>query len=81
MHLTVPGVLQDAAQTSYENKTILCGHWHASYGHAKYENACSEFGADADFTPYCGPRVTAVDACTAQNGKINIAVLVDNPIK
>lgn len=67
----------DAAQTAYENKTILCGHWHASYGHSKYENACSEFGDDADFTPYYGPRVIAIDACTARSGIVNVVVLED----
>ncbi len=28
----------DAAQTADENKTIVCGHWHTSYGHSKYEH-------------------------------------------
>jgi hypothetical protein len=34
----------DAAQACTEEKTILCGHWHCSYGHARYENKGSEFG-------------------------------------
>ena len=57
----------DAAQTANEEKTILCGHWHCSYGHAVYEHKGSEFGPDADFTPYYGPGVIALDACTAHS--------------
>ena len=41
----------DAAQTADEEKTIVCGHWHTSYGHREDENKGSEFGDDADFTP------------------------------
>jgi hypothetical protein len=67
----------DAAQTCMEEKTILCGHWHVSYGHAKYEQKGSEFGPDADFSPYFGSRVIALDACTAFSGKINMIILND----
>ena len=70
----------DAAQTADEEKTILCGHWHCSYGHAKYEQKGSEFGPDADFTPYYGPHVIALDACTAHSKRINVLVLEDDPL-
>lgn len=67
----------EAAQTCMEEKTILCGHWHASYGHAKYEKKGTEFGPDADFSPYYGPGIIALDACTAFSGRINVIVLED----
>ncbi len=67
----------DAAQTSDETKTIICGHWHASYGHSKYERIGSEFGPDAVFSPYYGPGVIAIDACTAHSGMVNCIVLED----
>ena len=67
----------DAAQACGEEKTILCGHWHCSYGHARYENKGSEFGPDADFSPYYGRGVIALDACTALSRKINILTLED----
>ena len=68
----------DAARTAPEpEKTVLCGHWHASYGHAVYERKCSEFGPDADFSPYRGPGVIALDACTAYSGQVNVLVLED----
>ena len=67
----------DAAQYCHEDKTILCGHWHCSYGHAVYDHKGSEFGPDADFGPYYGPGVIALDACTAFSRKINILTLED----
>lgn len=70
----------DAAQTCLEEKTILCGHWHASYGHSHYEHSGPEHGEGADFSPYYGPGVIALDACTAHSGKINIVVIEDNPL-
>lgn len=67
----------DAAQTADENKTIVCGHWHTSYGHSKYEHKGTEFGEDADFSPYYGPGIIAIDACTAFSGKVNCLVMED----
>ncbi|MBO4831239.1 MAG: metallophosphoesterase [Oscillospiraceae bacterium] len=67
----------DAAQSCLEKKTVLCGHWHASYGHAVYEGRGSEFGPDADFSPYTGPGVIALDACTAHSGAVNVITLDD----
>lgn len=58
-----------------EGKTIVCGHWHCSYGHFKYEGKGSEFGTDADFSPYHAPGIIALDACTAHSGRVNVVVL------
>ena len=58
-------------------KTIVCGHWHCSYGHSKYEGICSEFGPDADFSPYYAHGVIALDACTSYSGRVNVVVLED----
>ncbi len=70
----------DAAQTCMEDKTIFCGHWHASYGHWKYEHKGSEFGDDADYSPYYGPGIIAIDACTAWSNQINVVVIEDEPL-
>ena len=67
----------DAAETCRTDKTVVCGHWHASYGHAKYEHKGSEFGEDADFSPYIAPGIIALDACTAYSAKINVLVIED----
>ena len=60
-----------------EGKTVVCGHWHCSYGHSSIEGKCSEFGPDADFTPYYAPGIIALDACTAHSGRVNVIVLED----
>lgn len=67
----------DAARSSLEEKTIVCGHWHASYGHAKYLSKGSEFGADACFAPYYNNGIIAIDGCTARSGIVNVLVLED----
>ena len=67
----------DAARSCREDKTILCGHFHCSYGHAVYEHRGSEFGPDADFSPYRAPGVIALDACTAYSGRVNMVVIRD----
>jgi len=66
-----------ASQTVRDNKTIICGHWHASYGHSWFEGKGSEFGSDAIFSPYFGSGIIAIDACTAHSGIVNIFVLED----
>ena len=71
----------DAAPTCMEEKTILCGHWHTSYGHWKYEHKGSEFDDDADFSPYYGNGIIALDACTAFSNRINVITLEDDPIE
>lgn len=67
----------DAAQSCMEKKTIVCGHWHASYGHAKYEDRGAEFGPTADFMPYHAPGIIAIDGCTAVSGRVNMLVIED----
>lgn len=60
-----------------ENKTILCGHWNVSYGHSKLDGQGSEFGPDADFSPYYGTGIIALDACTVYSGIVNCVVIED----
>ena len=43
----------------------------------KYEHKGTEFGEDADFSPYYGPGIIAIDACTAFSGKVNCLVIED----
>ena len=62
-------------------KTIICGHWHCSYGHMldsiKTDCWISEFDEDAVWTPYYNDGVIAIDTCTAHTGKVNVLVLDD----
>lgn len=69
------------------NKTIICGHWHCSYGHylkalekAIVENTeieVEEFGPTAIWEPFEAEGIIAIDACTAHTGKVNILVIED----
>lgn len=58
------------------NKTIVCGHWHCSYGHAKYELDGDEF-ENANFEPYYANGIIALDSCCAFSKKINCIVIED----
>ena len=58
-----------------EDKAIVCGHWHTSYGHSKIDHNGSEFGSDAVFTPFYGNGIIALDACTSRTGFVNCIVL------
>ena len=59
------------------DKTIVCGHWHCSYGHAKIEGNGEERGDNADYSPYYGKGVIALDACTVLSKKVNCIVIDD----
>ncbi len=59
------------------NKTIVCGHWHVSYGHSEIEHLCSEWGEDADFSPFRAEGILAIDACTPKTLTVNCVVIED----
>lgn len=59
------------------NKTIVCGHWHSSFGHANYEGDGGEFDNNPNFSPYYGKGIIALDACTAVSRKVNCIVIED----
>ena len=62
-------------------KTIVCGHWHCSYGHMldslKTDDWISEFHEDAIWTPYYNDGIIAIDKCTAHTGEVNVLVIED----
>ena len=64
------GVIEDG-------KTIVCGHWHCSFGHSRYHGNGGEFGPEADFSPYYDQGIIALDACTAHTRKVNCIVIED----
>lgn len=73
------------------DKTIVCGHWHSSYGHywqavkkavaegkSIFEADSEEFGPKACFEPFKADGIMAVDTCTVYTGKVNVVVLEDD---
>ena len=58
-------------------KTIVCGHWHCSFGHSRYEHDGSEFDNNSNFAPYYGDGIIALDACTPLSHKVNCITIED----
>lgn len=58
-------------------KTIVCGHWHCSFGHSRYENDGGEFYNYPNFAPYYGNGIIALDGCTPVSKKVNCIVIED----
>jgi len=56
-------------------KTILCGHWHTSFGHCHYEGDGGEFDNCPNFSPFYDEGIIALDGCTALSGKVNCIVI------
>lgn len=65
-------------------KTVVCGHWHTSWGHhhlhhdsPEWDNKFSTNPAHrhASFAPFEDDGILAIDACTAASGKVNVVVL------
>lgn len=73
----INGMLAAHTGAIEEGKTIVCGHWHCSYGHAHYEHRGGEFDHHPDFSPYYGDGIIALDACTSFSHKVNCIVLED----
>lgn len=63
---------------TFKDKTIVCGHWHCSYGNSKFHHIGSEFGKDACFEPFKDKGIIALDACTVLTKKVNVIVLEGN---
>jgi len=52
-------------------KTIVCGHFHTSFGHQKYEDKPD------DYSPFYAEGIIALDGCTAASGVVNCIVIED----
>ena len=63
-----------------DNTTVVCGHWHTSYGHVLFHGHREEFPKTLDkssiesFKPFIEPGIIALDGCTAYTGLVNVAV-------
>ena len=57
-----------------DGKTIVCGHWHCSYGNSKFHNDGVEWPKDgqyANFDPFIDDGIIALDQCAAISKKVN----------
>lgn len=63
----------------HEGKTIVCGHWHCSYGHhMDNPDTVDQFDDTAIWDPYQAEGIIAIDRCTAYTHDCNILVIEDN---
>ncbi len=60
-----------------KGKTIVCGHYHCSFGHTYYDENATEATAMKDFTPYYNEGIIAIDACTVRSKIVNCLVIED----
>ena len=57
-------------------KTIVCGHWNCSWGHAYADSETyTEFGQSANWEPFEREGIIAIDRCTAYTRQMNCIVL------
>lgn len=77
--------LENKSNTKLKDKTIVCGHYHTSWGHSNlhdygvefddeyYEEASPEYRAH--FEPFIDDGIIALDSCVAYTGFINCYVI------
>ncbi len=70
-----------------EGKTIVCGHWHCSWGWSHIKQKRKEFPQknrkdwQKSFEPFVDDGIMAIDACTAYTGMCNIVVIEDKSLE
>ena len=66
-----------------DGKTIICGHWHCSWGWSHIIKDRKEFpprgenGWLKSFEPFVADGIVAIDGCTAYSGIVNCIVIDD----
>lgn len=67
-----------------EGKTVVCGHWHCSWGWSHLRQERKEFpqknrkGWEKSFEPFVDDGIIAIDACTAYSGLCNVIVIEED---
>lgn len=69
-----------------EGKTVICGHWHCSWGWSHIRQKRKEFpptnrkGWEKSFEPFVDDGIMAIDACTTYTGFCNVIVIEEDKI-
>lgn len=67
-----------------EDKTVVVGHWHCSYGWSHIDMKYKEFPSPShkdfkySFQPWVKEGIIALDACCAYSGKLNCIVIEED---
>lgn len=73
----INGMLAWSQGMTLPGKTIVCGHWHASWGHSRLHHEGEEFPQKTSddwrkaFQPFVDEGIIAIDACTPYSGFCN----------
>lgn len=68
--------LQEWSKMPLDGKTIVCGHWHTSWGWYNLRHIGSgEFEEDSCFEPFEDNGIIALDSCVAWTHKVNVLVI------
>ena len=71
-------------QNRVSGKTVICGHWHCSWGWSHIRQERKEWPNKSrkdwkeSFEPFVDDGIMAIDACTAYSGLCNVVVLEVN---
>ncbi len=77
------GMLAHSQGVKEEGKTIVCGHFHCSWGWSHLRQTRKEFPQKSridwqkSFEPYMDDGIIAIDGCTAYSGIVNCLVIED----
>lgn len=69
-----------------DDTTVICGHWHCSYGWSHLRQQYKEWPQpshadwDKSFEPFIDNGIIAIDACTVYSGKCNVIVIEEDKI-
>ena len=69
-----------------DGKTVICGHWHCSYGWSHIRQKRKEWPQKSrkdwktSFEPFIDDGIMAIDACTAYTGLCNVIVIEEDDI-
>lgn len=67
-----------------DGKTVVCGHWHCSWGWSHLKQERKEFPNKGrkdwqkSFEPFVEDGIIAIDACTAYSNKCNVIVIEED---
>jgi len=69
---------KDEIEDSFKiEKTIVCGHRSARYGHELENKMLGKVEEQVDFTPFYGDGYIAIDGTTMLSGKVNCLIIED----
>ena len=73
----INGMVASSQGNVLPDKTVVCGHYRCSYGHAMFGKNKGVENAEPCYDPFYADGIIAIDASVARSGKINCIVIED----